>query len=77
VVPQYQSGIRVIVVGYDLAPTGHFQYPSLLSSLEQRIKDKNDEMKRGSGRHGEQEICAEFLLGNLIGRDHVGEVDVE
>ena len=31
VVPQYQSGIRVIVVGYDLAPRGHFQYPSLCS----------------------------------------------
>lgn len=31
VVPQYQSGIRVIVVGYDLAPRGHFHYPSSCS----------------------------------------------
>jgi hypothetical protein len=36
VVPQYQSGIRVIVVGYDLAPRGHFQYPSSCSVSKQK-----------------------------------------
>jgi arylformamidase len=30
VMPQYQSGIRVIIVGYDLAPKGHFLCPILL-----------------------------------------------
>jgi acetyl esterase/lipase len=30
VVPQYKSGIRVSIVGYDLAPTGHFLLPLLM-----------------------------------------------
>lgn len=40
VVPQYQSGIRVIVVGYDLAPRGHFHYPSSCSSSCSAFKTK-------------------------------------
>lgn len=77
VVPQYQSGIRVIIVGYDLAPRGHFQYPSLCFLSCNAFKTKRTRWTGEIAGAGIQEICTEFWLGNSIERDHVVEVDLE